>query len=124
MQLLLDTHVFLWWRMADASLKSEARRAISGADQVYVSAASAWEVAIKVALGKLRIPEEFATAVAASKFEELPITFRHATLAGGLPPHHADPFDRMLVAQAMSEGLTLVTHDTAFLAYGLPVIRT
>ena len=83
-----------------------------------MSAASAWEVAIKIALGKLRIPGPFAAAVEASRFGELAITFRHAALAGALPAHHSDPFDRMLVAQAMSENLTLVTHDRAFSPYG------
>ena len=89
-----------------------------------MSAPSAWEVAIRIALGKLRIPRPFAAAVEASRFGELAITFRHAALAGALPAHHSDPFDRMLVAQAMSENLTLVTHDRAFLPYGVAVIWT
>lgn len=89
-----------------------------------MSAASAWEVAIKIALGRLRIPGPFAQAVEASRFGELAISFRHAALAGALPAHHSDPFDRMLVAQAMSENLTLVTHDRAFSPYGVAVIWT
>lgn len=89
-----------------------------------MSAASAWEVAIKIALGRLRIPGHFAQAVEASRFGELAISFRHAALAGALPAHHSDPFDRMLVAQAMSENLTLVTHDRAFSPYGVAVIWT
>ena len=124
MLLLLDTHVVVWWRTNDVALQGEARAGITSADRVFVSAASAWEVAIKVALGKLRIPGAFAEAVEASGFDELPITFRHAAHAGGLPPHHADPFDRMLIAQAIGEGLTVVTHDRAFAAYGVPVIWT
>ena len=103
-------------------MRPGARKAIADSDVAFVSAASAWEVAIKIALGKLRIPGPFATAVEASKFGELPFTFRHAALAGALPAHHSDPFDRMLVAQAMSENLTLVTHDRAFSPYGVDVI--
>lgn len=102
----------------------DARKAIADSDGAFVSAASAWEVAIKIALGKLRIPGPFAAAVEASRFGELAISFRHATLAGALPAHHSDPFDRMLVAQAMSENLTLVTHDRAFSPYGVAVIWT
>ncbi len=124
MHLLLDTHVVLWWRANEAKLGVEARRSIADAGIVLVSAASAWEVAIKVALGKLRIPGPFVEAVEASRFTQLPISFRHAEAAGGLPPHHADPFDRMLIAQAMTEGLTLVTHDRAFADYGIPVVWT
>jgi PIN domain nuclease of toxin-antitoxin system len=105
-------------------LRPEARKAIADSNGAFVSAASAWEVAIKIALGKLRIPGPFAAAVEASRFGELAITFRHATLAGALPAHHTDPFDRMLIAQAMSENLTLVTHDRAFSPYGVGVIWT
>jgi PIN domain nuclease of toxin-antitoxin system len=123
-QLLLDTHVVLWWRANDAKLGVEARKAIVAADAVLVSAASAWEVAIKVALGKLRIPGPFVEAVEGSRFTQLPISFQHAATAGGLPAHHTDPFDRMLVAQVMTEGLTLVTHDRSFAAYGVPVVWT
>ena len=85
------------------------------------SAASAWEAAIKVALGRLRIPDTIEAGVLASGFERLPITFAHAEAAGRLPPHHADPFDRMLIAQARLEGLTLVTHDRQFEPYGLQI---
>jgi len=123
-QLLLDTHAFLWWRADDGALQHDARTAIAKAEAVFVSAASAWEVAIKIALGKLRIPGPFAEAVEASRFNELLISFRHATVAGGLPPHNTDPFDRMLVAQAMSDGLTLVTHDRAFSPYGVSIVWT
>lgn len=124
MQLLLDTHVVLWWRANDAKLGMEARKAIVAADAVLVSAASAWEVAIKVALGKLRIPGPFVEAIEGSRFTQLPISFQHAAAAGGLPAHHTDPFDRMLVAQVMTEGLTLVTHDRSFADYGVPVVWT
>ena len=110
MRLLLDTHVFLWWRTA-SEMRPEATDAIRGADDVFVSAASAWEVSIKAALGKIRLMASFADGVAQSGFVPLPITLTHAAAAGELPPHHRDPFDRMLVAQARVERLTLITRD-------------
>jgi PIN domain nuclease of toxin-antitoxin system len=122
MRLLLDTHVVLWWCSDHRRLQLRARRAIAGADEAWVSAASAWEVSIKTALGRLRPPEPFEHAVDASGFSQLPITFRHAASAGALPAHHHDPFDRMLIAQAQLEGLTLVTHDEVFARYGVPVL--
>jgi PIN domain nuclease of toxin-antitoxin system len=99
-------------------LHPDARKAIADSEGAFVSAASAWEVAIKIALGKLRIPGPFAAAVEASRFGELAITFRHAALAGALPAHHADPFDRMLVAQARVEDMPLLTRDRSIIAYG------
>lgn len=122
MKLLLDTHVFLWWQEDSKKLRADARRAIAGADRVWVSAASAWEVAIKVALGKLKIPGPFTEAVEQSQFSALPIEFEHAALVGRLPHHHADPFDRMLIAQAIVEGATVVTHDARFEAYAVPLL--
>lgn len=120
--LLLDTHVFLWWRTADDRLPAAVRHAIAEADAVFVSAASAWEAAIKQSLGRLRLPDRFAAGVEASGFEQLVVTFDHAERAGNLPPHHRDPFDRMLVAQAMQERLTLVTHDRRFDPYDAPIL--
>ncbi len=122
-RLLLDTHVFLWWRMDSRRLRAPARSAIAGADVVFVSAASAWEAAIKVALGRLRIPEPLEAGVIDSGFERLPIGFAHAELAAALPAHHADPFDRMLVAQARLEGLTLVTGDRRLERYEIDLLR-
>jgi PIN domain nuclease of toxin-antitoxin system len=121
-RLLLDTHVVLWWRQANARLGAEAVGAIRRADVVYVSAASVWEVAIKRALGKVRLPGRFTDGVAESGFLPLPIGMAHAEAAGALPPHHTDPFDRMLVAQARLEHLTVVTHDRAFAPYGGPIV--
>jgi PIN domain nuclease of toxin-antitoxin system len=121
-RLLLDTHVFLWWRVDDGRLGEPARSAISGADLVMVSAASAWEAAIKARLGRLELPERFEAGVLASGFERLPIGFSHAEAAAALPAHHRDPFDRMLLAQAMVEGLTLVSHDRRLEPYGVPVL--
>jgi PIN domain nuclease of toxin-antitoxin system len=122
--LLLDTHVFLWWRSDDRRLGDAAREAIAHAELVFVSAASAWEAAIKQALGRLELPDSFQAGVAESGFERLSVTFPHADRAGALPPHHRDPFDRMLVAQAIEEHLTLVTHDAALAAYDVPILPT
>lgn len=124
MILLLDTHVFLWWSTASRSLKADARRAIMEAEEVFVSAASAWEAAIKIALGRLHMDVSFEDAVEASAFRALRIDFTHAAAAGALPPHHADPFDRLLVAQARTEGFTLVTHDRNFEAYDVSIVWT
>ena len=120
--LLLDTHVFLWWRARDPRLRDAVRGAVGLAPLVAVSAASAWEAAIKASLGKLRLASSFEEGAVASGFTPLAISFRHAELAGGLPLHHRDPFDRMLIAQAMSEGLTLVTADRRLEPYGVPVL--
>lgn len=122
MRLLLDTHAVLWWQADDRRLSAPARRAIATADIVWVSAASGWEVAVKAALGRLRADEPFAVTLAADDFTELPVTLAHAARLQALPSHHADPFDRMLVAQAMVEGATLVTRDAALGAYGVPVL--
>jgi PIN domain nuclease of toxin-antitoxin system len=123
-KLLLDTHAFLWWVDEIARIAPEARRAVGVAEAVFVSAASAWEVAIKVKLGRLRTPGPFEDAVEKSRFEKLLIEFRHAAAAGLLVSHHRDPFDRMLVAQAQLEGLTIVTHDRHFEPYGVSIIWT
>ena len=120
--LLLDTHVFVWWRLNEPRLNADARAAIAAAELVFVSVASAWEAAIKVGLGKLRFPEGFEAAVIASRFEKLLIAFRHAEVAGALAPHHSDPFDRMLIAQCLCEGLVLVTRDRKLAPYGIDIL--
>lgn len=120
--LLLDTHVFIWWRTRAPQLSATVIQQIGSADVVLVSMASAWEIAIKSASGKLRVPGPVAQAVADSGFTPLPITFDHVERVASLPLHHRDPFDRMLAAQALHEGLTLVTHDRAFTPYALPVL--
>ncbi len=121
MNLLLDTHVVIWWDEG-RRLSAQARRAIHEAGDVYVSAASAWEVAIKTGLGRLKPSRTVEQAAAESGFLELPVTFRHAARVAGLPPHHRDPFDRLLIAQAAEEGLLLVSRDPAFAAYGVRVV--
>ncbi|HEX3345000.1 MAG TPA: type II toxin-antitoxin system VapC family toxin [Polyangiaceae bacterium] len=122
MNLLLDTHVVLWWRGDAERIAPAVREAIASADTVFVSVASAWEIAIKQALGRVRLPETFATGVDRSGFARLTITFEHAAAAARLPRHHADPFDRMLIAQAMAEGLRLVSADRAIARYGADVL--
>lgn len=123
-QLLLDTHAFIWWRENNARLSERARQRISTAAVAFVSVASAWEAAIKIALGKLHLPERFEAGVEAAGFEKLPIAFGHAEAAATLAHHHSDPFDRMLIAQALCERLTLVTHDRRFAPYGIDVLWT
>lgn len=121
-RLLLDTHIFLWWRGEPSRLIPAVRSRIATADLVFVSVASAWEVAIKVALGPLDLPDTMEAGVLASGFEKLLITFSHAERAAALPPHHGDPFDRMLVAQAQAEGLTLVTRDRRLEPYAVEIL--
>ncbi len=121
MSLLLDTHVLIWWDEG-RPLAAEARRAIEDAEAVYVSAASAWEIAIKTGLGRLRPTRTVDEAVRESGFLELPVTFRHAERVTTLPAHHHDPFDRLLVAQADVEKLTVVTRDAVFGRYPVIVI--
>ena len=119
-RLLLDTHVWLWWQSDDRRLARSARAAIANAAEAYVSAASAWEMVIKTTLGKLRAPTDIEAAVAEGGFRELPVEFRHIAALRTLPPHHRDPFDRLLIAQAHADRLTLVTADPALPRYGVP----
>jgi PIN domain nuclease of toxin-antitoxin system len=115
---LLDTHVFLWAVTDSHSLTTEARRTIAEAEEVYISAASIWEVAIKAGLGKIQGDTRLlAGAIEAGGFVELPVTARHAALVSELPHHHRDPFDRLLVAQAMTEPLVLLTADAQLAQY-------
>jgi PIN domain nuclease of toxin-antitoxin system len=120
-RLLLDTHVLIWWDEG-ARLARDAKRAIEDADQVYVSAASGWEIAIKTALGRLNPKRRIEDALVDSGFEELPVRLRHTAAVATLPLHHRDPFDRLLIAQAIVERLAIVTRDTAFTAYAVDVI--
>jgi PIN domain nuclease of toxin-antitoxin system len=123
MDLLLDSHVFLWWDMGDARLAANVREAIADPEnRVLLSAVSVWEIAIKRGLGKLAFRGSLIKAIAANGFEELPVTAVHAERAAALPEHHRDPFDRMLVAQSLCEACVLVTRDRAFEAYGIPCL--
>ena len=123
MSLLLDTNVVLWWLADDPSLTEEIKERLDREPDVYVSAATIWEVAIKQALGKISAPADVAERARDSGFRELPIGFAHAAAAGRLPMIHRDPFDRMLVAQARGEGLTLVTRDPFCQQYDVAVLR-
>jgi len=125
-KLLLDSHAFLWWLAEDSKLKVEARQAVADpVSVVHVSAVTVWELSIKAALGKLDLDgADLAEEIEANDFVELPITARHALVAATLPRHHEDPFDRMLIAQAQIEGLTIVTRDSAFRAYEVSLLQT
>ena len=118
MRLLLDTHVFLWAVAGSPLLKAPTRQMLQFADEVYVSAASIWEVAIKARLGKIDAdPAELAAAIEPSGFMHLPVSAAHAPGVVLLEPHHHDPFDRLLIAQALAEPLKLVTADALLRRY-------
>ncbi len=120
MRLLLDTHVVLWSLTEPRKLRGETREALEDAqNDVFVSAVSGWEIAVKRALGKLEAPDDLEAGVRQQGFLPLHLTFLHAERAGALPPHHGDPFDRMLVAQAQVEGLVVVTWDARIRLYGI-----
>ena len=120
LRLLLDTHVFLWWCAGNKHLKKRVRNVIADPDnEVFVSAASGYEIAIKRALGKIEIMDSLTDEVDKEGFVHLPVTFFHAEQAGKLPFHHRDPFDRILIAQAQAEGLMLVTGDAHIPLYGV-----
>lgn len=126
MKLLLDSHAFLWWLAEDPKLSAEARKAVADpASLVHVSAATVWELSIKAALGKLDLDgADLAEEIEENDFVELSMTVRHSRAAAFLPRHHDDPFDRMLIAQAQLEGLTVVTRDAAFRDYGIALLST
>jgi PIN domain nuclease of toxin-antitoxin system len=122
-RLLLDTCVLLWWLADDPTLGAEARAGISDPESaVYVSAATVWEISVKRALGKLEAPLDLLRQIESHRFDQLPITVSHAQAAGALPRYHDDPFDRMLVAQATIENLTLLSRDSRMIRYGVEVL--
>ena len=124
MILLLDAHTLLWALADDPMLRPAAREAVaSPTNDVLVSAAVVWELTIKQALGKLDAPDDLVSAIEATHFVGLPITLVDAATAAGLPPHHRDPFDRMLVAQSRRVGAVIVTRDPAFWAYGVELLN-
>lgn len=123
MKLLLDTHAYLWWLSDDPKLGAAAREGMADPETiVYVSAASLWEISIKIQLGKLEVEGDPVQEISSNGFVELPMTAQHADHAGRLPRHHDDPFDRMLIAQAKLEHLLLVSRDMVFKNYGVSVL--
>ncbi|WP_412077795.1 type II toxin-antitoxin system VapC family toxin [Streptomyces xanthophaeus] len=120
MKLLLDTHVVLWWMSGE--LPDATRELLERELTVYMSAVTPWEIAVKQAAGKLDSTEDLAMRACTTQFRSLPIDRQHGIRAGQLPFHHRDPFDRMLVAQAQSEGLTLVTRDKFIPLYDVGVL--
>lgn len=124
MKLLLDTHVLLWALGRPQRIRAETRRRIEQPDRfVFVSVVSAWEIEIKRALGKLRAPLDLTAQLTRLRFTELPVRLRHVDALRDLPPLHRDPFDRMLVAQAGADGLTLVTADDRLRAYDVATLE-
>ena len=118
MRLLLDTHTFLWWISDWEQIAETTRNAIADPrSDVFVSAVSGWEIAIKKARGRLAAPDNLAAVVEEKGFAHLPLTFGQAERATTLPDHHRDPFDRMLIAQAQAEGLVLATRDARIPLY-------
>lgn len=121
-RVLVDTHALLWWLSDDAALSPAARETLADpANDPLVSAASVWEIAIKRSLGKLTAPDDLPDLIFDEGFSWLPITALHAWQVRELPNHHRDPFDRLLVAQALSEQLPVITADTRFTDYGVEV---
>ena len=122
-RLLLDTHALVWW-LSDVSRLSEAARAAIAEprNDIFVSAVTGWEIAVKRAMGRMTAPDNLSAMVEERGFTHLPLTFHHAEQAGNLPPHHRDPFDRLLVAQAQAEGLILVTRDARIPRYGIRIL--
>jgi PIN domain nuclease of toxin-antitoxin system len=121
MRLLLDTHVAIWWLSGSRRLSASTRREIEDASNAYLSAVSLWEIFIKQDIGRLELPDGFVSALR-DDFTELALTIDHAVEGRALPLLHRDPFDRMLVAQARAEGLTLVSADRKLSEYGVPVL--
>jgi PIN domain nuclease of toxin-antitoxin system len=118
MRILLDTHIFCWWFYEPKKLSATTLEIMREADRVFVSSASIWEVAIKARLGKMNVdPEELFHQIQVNGFHELPVLSKHALIVAGLPLHHSDPFDRLLIAQAICEPLRLMTTDSRLSKY-------
>ena len=121
-RLLVDTHALLWWLGDDPKLPEAVRAAIAEpANEPLVSAASMWEIAIKRSLGKLTVPEDLPAQITTGGFGWLPVTQEHAWEVRELPPHHRDPFDRLLIAQSLTERIPVITQDAHFAGYGIDV---
>jgi PIN domain nuclease of toxin-antitoxin system len=123
-RILVDTHILLWWLESDPKLRPATRRLLADPQSLlFVSAASVWEIRIKQALGRLKVPDRFDEHLGMLGFEELPVSIAHTVGLIGLPPLHQDPFDRILLAQARMERLFLLSADQELIAYGHPVIK-
>lgn len=123
MRLLIDSHAFLWWGEASSALGSAARSAIADpANEALISVAALWELTIKASSGKLTLPADLETMAATLGFSVLPINFMHLRRLGLLPRVHRDPFDRMMIAQALAEGIPIITGDRAFAAYSVEIV--
>ena len=127
MRYLLDTHTFLWWNMDDAQLSSLAKELIAdGNNEIFLSAASAWEIAIKTARGRLTLPEDptryVSNRLSLHGFQALPVQIHHAVQVYKLPLHHADPFDRLLIAQSQIESMSMISLDIEIRKYEVEVI--
>lgn len=119
---LLDTHIFIWW-MEGKKLGANISNLLQNPEGViFLSAVSVWEMVVKKAKGKLRLPKDWKETIKDSSFEILPINFEHALALEHLPLHHNDPFDRMLVAQVKTEGLTMITADSKMKRYKIPIL--
>ena len=124
MQYLLDTHVLIWWLANDSNLTSKAKREIANpSNLVFVSAASTWEIAIKKSIGKLKSPDDLVQQIKEKKFKPLPINIEETLIVEKLPPHHQDPFDRILIAQAKFFNLTIITRDRKFNIYDVNLLK-
>jgi PIN domain nuclease of toxin-antitoxin system len=123
MRLLLDANALLWWRDASSRLSSRAHEEISdGRNEIVISIATLWEIAIKRGLGKLKFDDDFEQVIREEDFALLPILLAHLRAFEALPLHHRDPFDRLLIAQALAEGIPIATGDRVFAAYGVQVV--
>ncbi|MFD3332307.1 type II toxin-antitoxin system VapC family toxin [Streptomyces sp. NPDC058700] len=122
MKLLIDTHVVIWWLLDSPQLSGDVKDLLDMEEHAYVSAVTPWELSVKQALGKLDGPADLPERARDCQLKSLPIVAEHGIRAGQLPPHHRDPFDRILIAQAQTEGLTLVTRDKHIPLYDVPVL--
>ena len=124
MRLLIDSHVFIWWSDASRALSTSIRNVLSDPrNEILISIAGVWELTIKISSGKLTLSDDLEAMLAAQGFSVLPITFPHLRHLGSLPRHHRDPFDRMMIAQALAEGIPVATADRRFAAYGLQIVQ-
>jgi len=125
LKFLLDTHTLVWWLANDATLSQTARKIIANPDNlIFISAASVWEIAIKKQIGKLNVPDNLEAQIEQEDFQAIPINISHAAYIEKLPLHHKDPFDRIIIAQAICEKMKIITRDKKFDVYPVEVIKS